>query len=125
MSKNNHQHPRKQTENPTNIKYGKNAAMEFRRQMFLQTAIRLTVLILGTTATGQHFPSDGQNHSCVLQKQVTHRLTILCPRLSVGGGVEGRTGLAEYSLERGRGLCTEKHPLANFLSCERINDSRM
>lgn len=95
MSKNNHQHPKKQTKNPTNIKYGKNAAMDFRREMFLQTAIHLTVLILRTTATGQHFPSDGQNHSCVLQKQVTHKLTILCPWLSVGRGVEGRSELAE------------------------------
>lgn len=92
MSKNNHQHPRKQTENPTNIKYGKNAAMEFRRQMFLQTAIRLTVLILGTTATGQHFPSDGQNHSCVLQKQVTHRLTILSLGSLLGEGWKGGVG---------------------------------
>lgn len=34
MYKNNHQHPKKQTKNPTHIKYGKNAAMEFRIRRF-------------------------------------------------------------------------------------------
>lgn len=97
--------------------------------MFLQMAIHLTVLILGTPATGQHFPSGTcvipVSFLCPAEAANTHTLTILCPQLSAGKGLEGRNRLAESSLEKGRGLCTEKHTLAKFLSCERINDSRM
>lgn len=121
MSKTNHHHSKKQTKTPTNIKHGTNEGMEFRKHMFLQMAIHLTVELQPLASTSLLMPEPFLCPAQAANTQTDHPL----PQLSVGRGLEGRDRLAESSLEKGRGLCIEKHPLTNFLSCERINDSRM